>query len=235
MPSPRSTFLDAAAVVADLVDLDPLTGWDGPGLGEWDLRALVGHTSRSLITVVEYLRRPATAAEVATPEAYYAEVARLIGADPSAVVERGRAAGAALGDDPAAAFRARLADAAAALDGAGDDDLLTTTRRGHAPDRLPAHAHVRARRPRRRHRGGHGPARWRSPPYVLAEAAALAARIAVELGKGPAVLAALTGGPGCRPASRSSDRARGPATGRRAAPSARFPARHARRTERSRL
>ena len=124
--SPRSTFLAAATVVADTVDLIPSTAWDGPGLGVWDLRALVGHTSRSLITVVEYLGRPAAAEEVATPEAYYAKVAGFAAADPAAVVERGRAAGAALGDDPAAAFRARLADAAAALDGAGDDDLLTT-------------------------------------------------------------------------------------------------------------
>ena len=126
MSSPRSTFLDAAAAVADLVDAIPATAWDGPGLGEWDLRALVGHTSRSLITVVEYLGRPVDAEEVATPEAYYAAVARIAGADPAAVVERGRAAGAALGDDPAAAFRTRVADATAALGGAADDDLLTT-------------------------------------------------------------------------------------------------------------
>ena len=98
MLSPRSTFLAAAAVVADTVDLIPSTAWDGPGLGAWDLRALVGHTSRSLITVVEYLGRPAAVEEIATPEAYYAKVAGFAAADPAAVVKRGRAAGAALGD-----------------------------------------------------------------------------------------------------------------------------------------
>ena len=52
MSTPRTTFLAAAGTVADLVDAIPDTAWDGPGLGEWDLRALVGHTSRSLVTVV---------------------------------------------------------------------------------------------------------------------------------------------------------------------------------------
>ena len=37
--------------------------WERPGLGEWDIRALVGHTSRSLLTVEIYLaRRPAAKA-----------------------------------------------------------------------------------------------------------------------------------------------------------------------------
>ena len=179
-------------MVADAVDLIPPIAWDGPGLGEWDLRALIGHTSRSLVTVVEYLGRPAATVEVATPEAYYEAAAGLMRADPAAVVERGRAAGAALGDDPAAAFRARLAGAVAALEHADDDDLLTTIVGGmrlaeYLPTRtfeLVVHGADIA--------GATGvPVAF--PRLVLAEAAALAARVAVELGEGPAVLAALTG------------------------------------------
>lgn len=189
---PRATFLAAAAAVGDTVDRIPPTAWDGPGLGVWDLRALVGHTSRSLVTVVEYLGRPAAAVEVATPEAYYVVVARLMAADPAAVVDRGRAAGAALGDDPATAFRARIADAAAALDDVDDDDLLTTLAGGmrlaaYLPTRtfeLAVHGADIA--------GATGvPVTF--PPSVLADSAALAARIAVERGDGPVVLAALTG------------------------------------------
>jgi hypothetical protein len=192
VPSPRTTFLGAAASVADLVDTIPSTAWDGPGLGVWNLRALVGHTSRALVTVVTYLGRPAAAEEIATPEAYYALVARAGGADPAAVAERGRAAGAALGADPAVAFRRLIADATAALDRAGDDDLVTTVAGGM---RLLAYLPTRTFE-----LAVHGANIAAAtglpvtiPPAVLAEAAALAARTAVEAGQGSVVLAALTG------------------------------------------
>src|SRR5690349_1073421 len=107
-PTSRATFLDAAATVAGLVDRIPSDAWTGPGLGAWDLRALVGHTSRALITVSTYLAQRAPAVDLPSPEAYYASLARAGGGDSAAVAERGRAAGAALGDDPAAAFRAHL-------------------------------------------------------------------------------------------------------------------------------
>jgi uncharacterized protein (TIGR03083 family) len=190
--SPRTTFLSAAAAVADLVDTIPSAAWDGPGLGVWDLRALVGHTSRALVTVVTYLGRPAAAEEIATPEAYYALVARAGGADPAAVAERGRAAGAALGADPASAFRALIVDATAALDRAGDDDLVTTVAGGM---RLLAYLPTRTFE-----LAVHGADIAAAtglpvtiPSAVLAESAALAARTAVEVGQGPVVLAALTG------------------------------------------
>jgi hypothetical protein len=51
-------FVRTAALVGDR--------WNRPGLGEWDLRALVGHTSRSLLTVEAYLARPAAAVDVAS-------------------------------------------------------------------------------------------------------------------------------------------------------------------------
>jgi uncharacterized protein (TIGR03083 family) len=75
--------------------------WDQPGLGEWDVRALVGHTSRSLLTVEAYLARPAAAVDIASTADYY-RATRAIAAGPG-VAERGREAGAALGTDPAAA------------------------------------------------------------------------------------------------------------------------------------
>ena len=81
----------------------PARPWDGPGLGEWDLRSLVGHASRSLITVSTYLQTTAEREDIATPQEYYARV------NPDGaryrcrgVVERGRQAGRDLGDDPAA-------------------------------------------------------------------------------------------------------------------------------------
>jgi hypothetical protein len=188
----RRTFLDAAATVADLVARIPPDAWAGAGLGVWDLRALVGHTSRALVTVVTYLAKPAAAEEVATPEAYFVLVARAGGANSEAVAQRGRDAGAALGADPAVAFRALVGDAATALEGAGDDDLITTVAGGmRVTSYLPTRTFELAVH------GADIAAATGLPveftPSVQVEAATLAARVAVALGHGPAVLAALTG------------------------------------------
>ena len=53
-PESRRAFSDAAKWFVQMVS-GVTGGWDRPGLGEWDLRALVGHTSRSLLTVESYL------------------------------------------------------------------------------------------------------------------------------------------------------------------------------------
>ena len=94
----RETFAEAVRTFIDLVRRLPHDRWDGPGLGEWDLRSLVGHTSRSLVTVETYLRQPVDTEEVPTPAAYYVAIADL---DNAAVAERGRQAGQALGENPA--------------------------------------------------------------------------------------------------------------------------------------
>jgi uncharacterized protein (TIGR03083 family) len=86
-------FVRTAALVGDR--------WHRPGLGEWDIRALVGHTSRSLLTVEMYLARPAPTVEVASASDYF-RATRTAAAAP-AVAARGRDAGSALGTDPAAA------------------------------------------------------------------------------------------------------------------------------------
>lgn len=75
--------------------------WERPALAEWTVRDLTGHTSRALLTVEAYLDRPAAAVEVASAADYFPLV--LATATPAEVAERGRAAGTALGADPAAA------------------------------------------------------------------------------------------------------------------------------------
>jgi uncharacterized protein (TIGR03083 family) len=113
-------FVRTAALVGDR--------WTEPGLGEWDVRALVGHTSRSLLTVEAYLDRPAAAVEVASAPDYF-RATREMAAGP-AVAERGREAGAALGDDPAAAvadIAARVVPIVGSKDGT---ELLTTVAGG---------------------------------------------------------------------------------------------------------
>lgn len=119
----RAAFEDAAAW---FVRTAALVGgrWCEPGLGEWDVRALVGHTSRSFLTVEEYLGRPAELVEVASAVGYY-QATREIAAGPG-VADRGRQAGAVLGDDPAAAV-AEIADRVGELvRGCDGTELLTS-------------------------------------------------------------------------------------------------------------
>ena len=68
----REAFGEAARAFAELVRSIPPESWDGPGLGEWSVRDLVGHTSRALITVETYLQQPAETEDVATPAGYLA-------------------------------------------------------------------------------------------------------------------------------------------------------------------
>ncbi len=65
----RQAFSDAAGWFVRTADRVG-DRWDAAGLGEWDVRALVGHTSRSLLTVEAYLATPATAVDVPTAVAY---------------------------------------------------------------------------------------------------------------------------------------------------------------------
>ena len=119
----RRAFTDAAQW---FVRTTALVGdrWSQPGLGEWDVRSLVGHTSRALLTVEAYLGRPAEAVEVGCAPDYF-RATRAAAADP-AVAVRGRDAGAALGTDPAAAV-ARIAARVLALAGTTDGAELVTT------------------------------------------------------------------------------------------------------------
>ena len=119
----RAAFTDAAewflrttAAVGDR--------WQQPALGEWDVRALVGHTSRSFLTVETYLARPAEVVEVASAADYF-RVTRALAAGP-AVAARGRDAGEALGGDPTAAV-AQIAERVLRLVDSQDGSALVTT------------------------------------------------------------------------------------------------------------
>jgi uncharacterized protein (TIGR03083 family) len=127
MPFPwdesRRAFADAAGW---FVRTTALVGdrWAEPGLGGWDVRALVGHTSRSLLTVEAYLARPAETAEVPSAADYF-RATRAMAADP-AVAQRGRDAGTALGEDPAAAVVEIAARVVPLVDAQDGGTLLTT-------------------------------------------------------------------------------------------------------------
>ena len=98
--------------------------WDAPGLGEWDVRALVGHTSRAFLTVESYLARPAADVAVPTAVAYY-RATSAAAADP-AVAVRGREAGAALGADPVTSVTAIAARVLQLVGEQNGTELVTT-------------------------------------------------------------------------------------------------------------
>jgi uncharacterized protein (TIGR03083 family) len=118
----RESFAEAARVFTNLVHRIPEDSWDGPGLGEWNLRSLVGHTSRSLVTVETYLGRPAEIADVPTAAGYYVAIAET---NHAAVAARGVEAGQALGENPAEFVDALAQRVLAQVDKVGDPLIMT--------------------------------------------------------------------------------------------------------------
>ena len=193
MAATDTTFESAARSFADLVRRIPDTAWDGPGLGDWDLRALVGHASRSLITVSTYLKTTAEREDVTSPEDYYAQIrgyASNLGA--ADIVERGRQAGRDLGDDQAATIDALVSQVVGELADAGDPLISVIGGLGirlsnYLPTRtfeLAVHGLDIARAV---------DISFAPPPDVLEDATVLAARIAAVEGHGETMLLALTG------------------------------------------
>lgn len=181
----------AARAFVGLLDRVPPDAYDGPGLGDWDLRALVGHTARALVTVQTYLDRPAEHATVGSAADYVVR-ATSVSTDPAAVLERGRAAGAALGDDPAAHVRTLVDTVLAKVAGFGLDQVLETVagpmRLG---DYLPTRTFELVVHGLDVARATGLPAAY--PDDVLEEAARLAVAVAVRTGRGEDLLLAVTG------------------------------------------
>lgn len=119
----RRAFADAATWFLNTADLVG-DRWGRPGLGEWDVRALVGHTSRSFLTVEAYLAQPAAAIEIVSAMEYFRATSAV--AASAAVAARGRDAGEALGSDPAAAVEEIAARVLPLVDSRDGTELVTT-------------------------------------------------------------------------------------------------------------
>jgi hypothetical protein len=192
MADPRTTFLAAAATFEQQVASIPESALVGPGLGGWDLRSLVGHTCRSLVTVETYLDQPAADIDVPTAPDYYVAIAPILAGEGPEIVERGRQAGLALGDDPTsyvAALAGRVRDK---LAGFAPDYVLTTIAGG-----MPLEEYLRTRTFELVVHGldieracGVAPG---SGHDVLVDATTLAAEAAVLTRRGADLLLALTG------------------------------------------
>lgn len=170
--------------------------WSRPGLGEWDVRSLVGHTSRSLLTVEAYLAQPADVVDVESAAGYF-QATRAIAAGP-AVAERGREAGEALGPDPAAAVADIAARVLPVVESCGGAEVITTIAGGmRLADYLPTRTFELVA-----HTADLAAALGLSadPPAVPAEQALeLVARLAVAQGLAGPLLRAATGREGLPP------------------------------------
>lgn len=93
----QRAFADAAHWFVDVVS-GGVGRWGEDGLGEWTVRDLVGHTSRALLTVENYLDAPFAAVTLGSATDYFRAALSSIGA-PDEVAQRGRDAGARLGED----------------------------------------------------------------------------------------------------------------------------------------
>jgi hypothetical protein len=178
-------FLRTTALVGDR--------WTRPGLGEWDVRALVGHTSRSLLTVEAYLARPADAVAIASAGDYF-RATRAIGAGP-AVAGRGRDAGAALGNDPGAALTEIAARVIALVEAQHGTELVTTIAGGmRLVDYLPTRTFELAVHTADLARALEAP--LDIPATAAAQALHLVTDLAVADGRAGPLLLAATGRPG---------------------------------------
>ena len=97
-------FVDTAAQVRP-------DQWETLALGVWNVRDLVGHTSRAMLNVEQYATVGADRTGFGTAEE---------------IAERGREAGRALGDDPAGAVRDIAARVLGLVGGLPDDHPVKT-------------------------------------------------------------------------------------------------------------
>jgi hypothetical protein len=208
----RRTFRTAAVAFVDLVARLPADRRDGPGLGDWTLRELIGHTAGSALRQVPaVLTAPAPAVrsavpdaaverpavpDIATPEGYFA-LARTVAADRLAAAHAASARDARetvrlLGDDPATVLGELAARATQALAAAGDDDVVGTPAGAmRVRDWIPTRTFELVTHGLDAAAAGGVPAGFAAE--AVTEAAVLAARIATAVGDGPVVLRALTG------------------------------------------
>jgi uncharacterized protein (TIGR03083 family) len=122
--SVRAAFPDAAEVFLATVSDVPADRWEEPGLGEWTVRELTGHALRSFITLQRLCDTTGGSPAVDSASAYYRAVAQVPDVHVGAA-QRGREAGAALGDPVADALE--IAEQAMARLVATPDDHVGET------------------------------------------------------------------------------------------------------------
>jgi hypothetical protein len=170
--------------------------WEEPGLGDWDVRALVGHTSRAFLTVEEYLARPASQVEIDDAAGYFRATSAI--AAGAAVAQRGRDAGEALGPEPVAAVAAIAERVLDLVEGCAGSELVTTIVGGmRLADYLPTRTFELAVHTADLATALGAP--LEVPPAAAAQALAIASELAVANGAAGRLLLVATGRPDPEP------------------------------------
>jgi uncharacterized protein (TIGR03083 family) len=121
----RTAFEEAtASFVSAVADVAP-DGWRRPATDAWDVRELVAHTSRALVTVEQYLGAPVGRPGPGSSAEYFATALATPGIHDD-VAARGRDQAEALGVDPAATV-AELASRVVELVRSQPDDATVGT------------------------------------------------------------------------------------------------------------
>ena len=123
----REVFREATEYYVATVSMITSGQWDSPGLGVWNVRDLVGHTSRALLTVEQYSAEPLTGAEAEGPVSFFLRAFNE--ADSNEIADRGKESGEGLGADPAQSLRS-IADRVSDRMGDVPDEAVLGTPRG---------------------------------------------------------------------------------------------------------
>jgi uncharacterized protein (TIGR03083 family) len=185
-------FALAARAFVDLVGRIAPDQWEQPALGSWTVRGLVGHTSRAISTVANYLGTdPAPVVTVPDAETYYAEVLEKF-TNNDAIAARGVEAGDQLGDDPQRHIAEALARTTALIAAESPGRIVAI---GPLGIRLDEYLRTRVFElvVHSMDLGAATGLEHGMPASVVADTAALAARAAVLKGSGTDLLFALTG------------------------------------------
>lgn len=190
-----STFAAAATAFCGITRDIPENAWGAVGLGEWDIRTLVGHTTMAVGAVSNCLTVAAEREDIPSAAAYYGAIrhfAKTAGAN-ELNTKLSRRAADDLGPDPVAAVDRIVRQALSDLEGAEDrvvgvfGGVLGIRLSSFVPTRifeLAVHSLDIARATG---------IPLVLPAAVIAETTMLAAKIAVESGHGAEVLLSLTG------------------------------------------
>jgi uncharacterized protein (TIGR03083 family) len=190
--SSAALFSRSAECFIDLLGQIPDDRWDSPGLGNWTVRSLAGHTARAILTVESYLgQEEPGSVTIESAEAYYSTV-YLQFTDAAAVEARGVEAGVWLGGQPVAQVTAALTRARAAIESQPENRIVGIGGMGiRLSDylrtrvlELVVHTIDLSRATGIPHT---------LPDATIAEAVALMSSTAVRKGSGEQVLLALTG------------------------------------------